>query len=109
MIEQNHHKNLKNESNGQTYQRLLQDMQDRYKADLEHQVTRVREVELNLCRSQESSKWQLRFEQYREELEAAFNTRLFGLKDRENKLIETYAEKSKELEKRLFEAKEKLT
>ena len=47
--------------------------------DLENEVARIKEVELSFCRSQESSKWQLRFEKFRDELEALFNTRLNGL------------------------------
>jgi hypothetical protein len=109
MIEQNHRYNSKKESNSQAYERLLQDMQKRHKDDLEAQVKRIREVELNICRSQESSKWQLRFEKMRDELEASFNTRLFNLKERENKLLQTYAEKAKELEAKLHQEKVKIS
>lgn len=79
LIEQQHRVNSKTESNGQAYQRLLLDMQQRYKTDLENEVSRIREVELSLSRSQESTKWQLRFENFRDELEAVFNTRLSDL------------------------------
>ena len=109
LIEQQHKVHSKSESNGQAYQRLLMDMQQRFKSDLENEVTRIREVELNLCRSQESSKWQLRFEKFRDELEAVFNTRLSDLQDKELKLMDTYTVKCKELEAKLFQAKEKLT
>jgi hypothetical protein len=106
-IEANYKHATKKESNSQAYQRLLMDMEKRYKSDLDNEIKRIKEVEINLCKAKESTKWQSRFEEFRDNLEKAYNTRLSNLRQREAELMNSYTEKVKELEKRLYEDKEK--
>lgn len=108
MIEDMHQRNKVKVNNAQTYEKLLREMERRYKTDLEMEITRVREVETNAAKAEEAKKWQLRFEKFRDELEGGFNKRLDSLKDRELKMLETYQSKVRELEDRIHGQREDL-
>lgn len=103
LIEEYHSRNRIKTNNSETYEKLLREMEKRYKADLEMEISRIREVETNAAKTEEAKKWQLRFEKFRDELEAGFNTRISSLKDREIKMLEAYQIKVKELEDRIHQ------
>jgi oral-facial-digital syndrome 1 protein len=80
----------------------------RMRADLADEIARMREVEISQVRIEEASKFRVKMQEYRNELEQVHQEKLSRLKQREAETIERCKLKEKEIENASFDHRQKV-
>ena len=86
-------------------ERMLQyqrDCEARLRLEMEHEINRIREVEIIAVRLEESGKYRKQLQSAREELESQWNTRLEQLKERDREGSGRLLLREKDLETQLY-------
>lgn len=88
--------------------KLKKDYDMRLKAELNAEITRVKEFEVSNMRLEEADKYRSKMQNYREELEKNYQDKLNKLRDRERDTLEKSGAKMKELEAMNYNYRQKI-
>lgn len=87
---------------------MKRDYEQRMKAELQAEVTRIREFECQSIRMEEVEKQRHRMAEYREELERNYQERLQKLRERERDIMDKATGKAKEIETLSYNYRQKV-
>jgi DNA repair exonuclease SbcCD ATPase subunit len=88
--------------------KMKREFEARLKAEVNAEVTRVREFEVSALRLEEAERYRMKMENYRSELEQSYQEKLAKLKDRERDTIEKCKTKMKEIENASHEHRQRI-
>jgi len=80
----------------------------KFKTDLASEIARMREIEMSAVRLEEASKYRVKMQEYRNELEQLHQDKLQKLKQREAEVTERCKIKERELENASFEHRQRV-
>ena len=80
----------------------------RMRADLAAEIARIREIEMSSVRLEEASKYRVKMQEYRNELEQVHQEKISRLKQREAEITERCKLKEREVENASFEHRQKV-
>jgi len=89
------------------FTKFKKEYDQRMKAELASEITRIREFELANIRLDEAEKYRLKMEQYREELDRVYTDKLQKLREREKDTIERCKQQLKALEAASFDYRQR--
>lgn len=100
-------RNYTQQSFEEKFTKFKKEYDQRMKAELSSEVTRIREFELANIRLDEAEKYRLKMEQYREELDKVYTDKLQKLREREKDTIERCKQQLKALEAASYDYRQK--
>jgi len=100
-------RNYTQQSFEEKFTKFKKEYDQRMKAELNSEITRIREFELANIRLDEAEKYRLKMEQYRDELDKVYTDKLQKLREREKDTIERCKQQLKALEAASYDYRQK--
>jgi len=107
-IEEIHSKKTQEDTGSRAYEKMALEMEQRYKKNLESELNRILDTEVNYVKVNTETRFNERLQEVKDELESMYNTRLQKLQDKEEKLMEIYEQKARDLHSKITTAEDDL-